>query len=189
MIGNVSIDNNSLDISLENIWRSWYRFRRGKRRTPELERFTYFLERNLFELWQEISIGSYHHGAYRTFIVNDTKRRVISVANIRDRVAHRLLYDYLNKLYDKSFIFDAWSCRKNKGLIAAITRIQGFMKSYQHGFLWRADIRKFFDNVDQDVLRALVRRKIPDVRALNLFDEVITRFPNENAAERERERE
>lgn len=120
--------NESINVSLRNIWRSWLEFRKGKRAGAELHAFQYVLERNLRELHKNLNEGRYRHGGYRKFIVCDNKRREISVASIRDRVVHRLVYDFLEKIYDKIFIFDAWSCRKNKGLLGAINRTNYFLE-------------------------------------------------------------
>lgn len=122
--------NDSIDLSLENTWESWFEFRKGKRATAELHEFQYYLEKNLFELCADLRGGRYAHGDYRRFIVCDNKRREVCVAGIRDRVVHRLIYSFLEGIYDKTFIYDAWSCRKGKGLLGAIDRISGFLRSF-----------------------------------------------------------
>jgi RNA-directed DNA polymerase len=165
--------NYPFDTSLPKIWSSWYAFVKGKNRTPELEEFTFNLESNLSRLQKEIESGAYKHGAYRTFTVFENKRREISVATIRDRVVHRLLYDYLVDIYDKTFIFDAWSCRKNKGLLDCILRAQAFLHHNPKSYVWRADIKKFFDNIDRDVLLNILKPKVTDKKALSLLSEVI----------------
>jgi hypothetical protein len=125
----------SIDLGLENIWRSWFTFKRGKNFTADMHAFQYHLERNLYELFKGLNSGDYRHGDHSKFIVCDNKRREISVARIRDRVVHRLIYDYLNGIYDKTFIFDAWSCRLNKGLLGAIERTQTFLRCYPRGYI------------------------------------------------------
>lgn len=105
---------------------------------------------------------------------------------MRDRVVHRLLYEYLVRTYDKTFIYDAWSCRKGKGLIGAIERTQYLLKKYPRSFVWRADIVKFFDNVDHAILESTLSRKIADKTATRLLHEVISSFGT-RARERERE--
>jgi retron-type reverse transcriptase len=118
----------SIDLSLKNIWKCWFAFRAGKRATLEMHDFQYHLEKNLYKLFLDLNNGRYRHGGYKKFIVCDNKRREISVASVRDRVVHRLIYDYLEKIYDKTFIYDAWSCRKEKGLLGAIERTQEFLR-------------------------------------------------------------
>jgi len=110
------------------------------------------------------------------FILTYNKTREISVASVRDRIVHRLLYDYLVEIFDKTFIFDAWSCRKGKGLIGAIDRAQEFIRKYPHGFAWRADIKKFFDNVNHEILFQILTRKIQNKTTLNVLKTVIDSF-------------
>ncbi len=69
--------NSSINLSLSNIWRSWFKFRKGKRKTKELEYLTYYLEQNLQALHFDLNVGGYKHGGYKKFIVTDSKRREI----------------------------------------------------------------------------------------------------------------
>jgi RNA-directed DNA polymerase len=166
-----------IDLSLGNIWHSWFAFRKGKRATQEMHVFQYDLERNLRELYEELKDGAYYHGDYTHFTVCDNKRRRIAVAGIRDRVVHRLIYDYLVPIHDKGFIYDAWSCRKGKGLLACIERTQKFLTAHSHSYVWRADIRKFFDSVNHKVLLKILARRVHEPKASWLIREVIRSFP------------
>lgn len=176
----------SIDLSLANIWKSWYKFRRSKRKTKELEYFQYFLEKNLSQLYLDLNRGEYKHGDYKNFTVVDNKRRDISVATVKDRVIHRLLYEYLVKIYDETFIYDAWSCRKDKGLIGAIERTRKFLQKYPDSFIWRSDIKKFFDNVDHQTLIKLLLLKVTDDKAITVLKEIISSY-SVSGAIRERE--
>jgi RNA-directed DNA polymerase len=162
-----------IDLGVSNLWYVWRKFRKGKRRSSELEEFSYYLENNLFCLVDELNNDSYRHGGYRVFYVTDNKKRRIAVASIRDRVVHRLLYEYLVPIYNPTFISDVWSCRKKKGLFGAIERTQKLLHQYPESFVWRSDVVKFFDNVDQEVLFELLRKRISDDRALCILREVI----------------
>ena len=153
-----------------------------------MDYFGYYLEQNLVNLHFDLNFGRYKHGGYKKFFVTDNKRRQISVASVRDRVVHRLLYEYLNKIYDKTFVYDAWSCRKNKGLLGAIERTQKFLNKYANSFAWRADIKKFFDNVDQQILLEILSLRIKDNETMNILRKVIASY-SAPIRERERERE
>lgn len=163
-------------MSLENIWRTWFIFRKGKNPTPELHEFQYHLEMNLMKIFRDLKNQTYHHGAYRKFIVSDNKRREISVAGVRDRLIHRLIYDHLVALVDKTFIFDAWSCRAEKGLLGAIKRAQSFLKSYSGGFVWRGDVQKFFESVHHETLLKILSLKVKNAATLHLLKEIINSF-------------
>lgn len=166
--------------------KSWRLFRQGKIASRETIEFEYFLEDNLGWLQADLASGSYRHGGYRQFEVTDNKRRIIKVAAIRDRVVHRLIYEYLKPIFDQTFIYDAWSCRKGKGLIGAIKRTQEFLRQKPAGFVWRSDVKKFFDNVDREILFGLIARKIVDYKAIGIIKEIIF---SEAIPMRERERE
>jgi len=170
-------NDNSIDLSLRNIWQSWFNFKKGKRMTAKLHAFQFYLEQNLSDLHRDLENGTYRHGGYRKFTVCDNKLREIACAGVRDRVVHRLLYDCLVPIFDKAFIYDAWSCRKDKGLMGAIERAQTFLKKNPLAYVWRADIRKFFDSADQEVLMRFIERRITDPKAVRLIQEVISSFP------------
>lgn len=153
--------------------------------TIELHTYQFYLEKNLSDLQCDLESGRYNHGSYRKFTVCDNKKREISVSGIRDRVVHHMLYDYLVPVFDKTFIYDAWSCRKGKGLLTCIERTQKFLNANPHSFVWRADISKFFDSVDQKILLKLIGKRIHAPKALRIICEVIFSFRRKK---RERER-
>ena len=168
--------NSSIDISLADVWRSFVAFRTGKKPSRAIVEFEYDLLDNIIKLDAELKAGTYKHGPYAHMIVNDNKRRDIAVASVCDRVVHRLLYDYLVTIWDKTFNYDAWSCRQNKGLHGAIDRAQRFMRQYKDGWLWRGDITKLFDSVDKHTMKRLLRRRVNDPTALWLLDEIIDSY-------------
>ena len=174
--------NSSIDISLADVWRSFVAFRTGKKPSRAIVEFEYDLLDNIIKLAAELQTGSYKHSPYAHMIVNDNKRRDIAVASVRDRVVHRLLYDYLVTIWDKTFNYDAWSCRQNKGLHGAIDRAQRFMWQYKDGWLWRGDITKLFDSVDKHTMKRLLRRRVNDPTALWLLDEIIDSYSSFESA-------
>lgn len=169
-------NSDSIDLSLSNLYRSWYAFRKGKRKSSEILSFEYSLEQNLLHLTTSLINGGYKHGDYAHFEISDSKKREIAVAPVRDRVVHRLLYDYFEPIWDKAFIYDAWSCRKGKGLHAATNRTIKFMDKYSNCWVWRADINKFFDSVDQAQLLRLIQRRIHCQTAMQIIQEVLSSY-------------
>ena len=60
------------------------------------------------------------------------------------------------------------SDRKGKGTHLAIRKAQTFCRRYNY-FL-KLDVHKFFDSVDHETLKAILRRKIKDLDMLQLLD-------------------
>ncbi|HET7060003.1 MAG TPA: reverse transcriptase/maturase family protein [Candidatus Saccharimonadales bacterium] len=141
------------------VYCAWQRFRAGKRASQPIDKFAYDIENNLSRLATELADRSYCHGGYERVVLQEKKRRDLAVAGVRDRVAHRLLYDYLNDIYDKSFDPDVWSCRVGKGLHKGLSRTQQLLRQHRRSYIWRADITKFFDSVNHTELLACLERK------------------------------
>lgn len=169
-------NSDSIDISLSGVYKSWYAFRAGKRPSRLIITFEYQLENNLYKLANDIQNNHYQHGSYRHILVQDSKPRRIVVAEVRDRVVHRMLYDHFVPLMDSHFDHDVWSCRKGKGLEEAINRTRSLLVKYPHGWVWRGDVAKFFDSVNHEVLREIVRRYVKDEAALDLLQRVTTSY-------------
>ncbi len=165
---------NCLSTDYSAVYQSWKSFKKGKRPSFAIDEFAYSLETNLAKLSFELGSGSYKHGSYQPVVLYEKKRRDLAVATVRDRVVHRLLYDYLVAIYDKSFDPDVWSCRKGKGLHACLGRTQKLLQKHSSSYVWRADIAKFYDNVDHDTLLDCLQRKIGhDKNALDVLRRVI----------------
>jgi retron-type reverse transcriptase len=168
-------------ISLENLFLAWREFSRGKRNKKDVELFEMALEDNLFQLHKELSSGTYRHGPYVSFYISDPKLRHIHKASVRDRVLHQAMFRVLYPIFDRSFIYDSFSSRINKGTHAGVARLEFFLRKASANFrlpayALKCDIRKFFDSIDQTILRALIARKITDCRTIALIDIVINSF-------------
>ncbi len=168
-------------ILIESLFQAWNEFKKGKRNKKDVQGFERNLEDNLFDLHLKLKNKTYKHGKYKSFYVNDPKRRHIHKACVADRVVHHLLYKYLYEIFDKSFIFDSYSCRLNKGTQRGVKRLAGLVrkvsKNYS-GSCWalKCDIKKFFANVDHKILLELLDRKIQDRDILWLLQEIIASF-------------
>jgi retron-type reverse transcriptase len=164
------------------VYRAWQRFRKGKRPSRAIDEFAYNLEANIADLAADLTDRSYRHGDYQKIIVHEKKRRDLAVAGVRDRVVHRLLYDYLVDVYDKSFDPDVWSCRAGKGLHECLSRTQQLLRKYPDNYIWRADIRKFFDSVDHKRLSGCLERMLcEDDPALWICEEVNASYYSSSA--------
>ena len=168
--------NSSIDLSVTNVWRAWRAFRRAKKPSRAILLFEATLELNLLRLCRDLNNDSYAHGGYDHKIVNEKKRRDIAVAGVADRVVHRLLYDYLVPLVDKRFDYDVWSCREGKGLHQALQRVQKLLVKHPTAWIWRADIRKFFDSVPHDRLLEVIGRTLDCESAKKLLEIVVVSY-------------
>lgn len=165
---------------------AWTEFRKGKRSKLDVQTFELHLEDNIFALHEELKRGTYRHGGYHQFRISDPKPRLISKASVRDRLLHHAIYRILYPAFDKTFVFDSYSCRKNKGTHKAFFRLVEIARKVSKNYTcscWalKLDIRKFFDSVDHEVLMGLLAERIEDQRLLALLKDIISSFPTRHA--------
>ena len=158
-------------IGFTNLLRAASNASRGKRHLANVARFRFRLEDDLIQLQDELKSKTYQPGQYRTFEIFEPKRRTISAAPFRDRVVHHALCNVLEPVFEKSFVFDSYACRKRKGTHAAVDRAQQFAR--RNPFVLKCDLRKFFPSVDHEILKHVIRRKVKDLSVLWLVDRII----------------
>ena len=158
-------------VSHENLLRAYRNARRGKRGHRRVERFEFRRESELARLREELLAGTYLPGGYRTFMLYDTKARMISAAPFRDRIVHHALCNVLEPIFERSFIHDSYASRKGKGTHAALRRYQQFAR--QNAYVLKCDVRKFFPSIDHQILKDRIARKIKDEDVLALAGSII----------------
>ncbi|HEY4498593.1 MAG TPA: reverse transcriptase/maturase family protein [Candidatus Paceibacterota bacterium] len=168
-------------ISIDNLLESWREFLRDKKRQKEVMEFRVYLMDNLSLLYRELLERTYRHGPYRHVKINDPKPRDIHIAFVRDRLLHHAMYRVLYPYFDRTFIFDSYSCRRGKGTHRGINRFREYARDASHNHartVWvlKCDIRKFFANIDHGILKEILARHIEDVHTLGLLGMIIDSF-------------
>ncbi len=168
-------------ITLENIYEAWKDFSKGKTNKNDVIKFKMNLEDELLKLYSDLKNKRYKHGAYSSFIVNEPKQRVINKALVRDRVVHRLLYNYLLSRFNRTWLDCSYSCRPGFGQHLAIEKARlGIMKfsgNYsRESWVIKCDIKKFFDNIDQNILYSLICEKVDDGDIRRIIKEILESY-------------
>ena len=173
-------------VSVESLFLSWMQFRRGKRNRKDVQIFERHLEKNIFDLHFDLSAGTYQHGEYCSFFINDPKVRHIRKATVRDRLVHQSVHNELARIYEPKFIFHSYSCRIAKGTHLAINNLRRMIWKESRNLtsnIWalKCDIRKFYDSVDHLVLLKILRKTVREEWVLSLLKKIINSFHVEGA--------
>ena len=168
-------------ISLENLFLSFYEFKKGKSKKGDVQEFERNLENSLFRLHEELREKKYKHGGYKSFYITDPKLRHIHKAEVSDRIIHHAIYRILYPIYDRKFICDSYSCRIDKGTHRAVNRLEYFGRkvSKNHtsgGYVLKCDVRKFFDSIDHNILMETIKDRINDNDLIWLLTTIIKSF-------------
>jgi hypothetical protein len=89
-------------VSFENLWQAYLAARRGKRARPAVAAYELDADTRLLRLQERLEDGSYQPGAYRTFVVREWKRRVVSAAPFEDRIVHHALCKVIEPIWRRA---------------------------------------------------------------------------------------
>ena len=136
---------------------------------------------NIISLHQDLNNHTYKHGEYQAFSINDPKTRSIHKAPVRDRLLHHAMHRILYPFFDRTFVSDSFSCRVNKGTHKALNRFRSFFRKVSKNntktcWVLKCDIKKFFENIDHQILLAILRKYIFDKSIIGLLERIIRSF-------------
>jgi len=168
-------------ISVENLLEAWKEFERRKKGRRDVQEFSFHLMDNIFSLHRDLLHHTYRHGGYQAFKINDPKPRDIHKASVRDRLVHHAIYRILYPFFEKTFIADSYSCRNGKGTHKAINRFRKFARRVGKNntktcWVLKCDIRKFFANINHEILLNILHEYIPDGNVVWLMENIIGSF-------------
>ena len=168
-------------ISIENLLEAWREFVYGKRSRKDVQEFELHLMSNIISFHNDLVSKTYRHSPYEAFNISDPKLRNIHKAQVRDRLLHHALYRTLYPFFDKVFIADSYSCRRDKGTHRAMNRFRIFVYQVSNSHtktVWvlKCDIKKFFAFIDQKVLIKILEQYIPDRDIIWLLSQIIESF-------------
>lgn len=167
----------------DNLLSAAYSCRKGKAKASATLIFFDNLEENIIQLQNELMWDMYQMSLYYHFYVFEPKRRLISAPHFRDRVVHRAIYNIIEPLFNKGFIFDSYACRKNKGTHKGADRAQHFIRNVEHkygkAYALKADIKRYFSSIDHLILKNILRAKIRCKRLIALLEYIIDNSPSD----------
>lgn len=170
-------------VDVENLFRCWNEFKRGKLKKRDVMEYERYLEDNIFNLHEALKLRTYRHQPYTTFHINDPKHRIISKATVTDRLVHHAVFDELYRIFDPLFTYHSYASRLNRGTHLAVQNLSKTLRKVSrnytgHAYVLKCDIKKFFHSVDHHKLLELIQYRIKNTQFLWLIEEVLSSFPN-----------
>lgn len=164
--------------SYENLELAYKKARKHKTTKDYVIEFEMDLESNLSLLRSELLLHSYQPRPLVNFTVRDPKTRKISKSDFRDRVVHHALCNVIEPIFDKAFICDSYANRKGKGSLKALQRFDYFKRKASRNnlvscYILKADIKKYFESVNHNVLLMTIKKKIKDNKVIWLINKIL----------------
>ena len=129
------------------------------------------LERNLADLHDRL-----HRGAYRAQPVRrryipkpDGRQRPLGIAALEDKTVQAAVAEVLNAIYEEDFLGFSYGFRPGRSQHDALDALWVAVMRRKVSHILDADLRAFFDSVDQAKLVHLLEHRIGDRRVLRLI--------------------
>lgn len=158
----------------DNLRLAFWKARKGKSWSKPVKAYRADLDANLMLLREQLLSGKVQVGRYHFFKIWDPKERQICAPSFAEQVLHHALMNVCHDRLEKIQVFDSYACRKGKGTYAALEGSKYYTRRYKY-FL-KLDVKKFFDTIHHNVLKAQLARLFRDQEVLNIFFRIIDSY-------------
>lgn len=155
-----------IPITKEMVWRAYKKVRSNKGAAgidnQTIEQYKEHLRDNLYELWNNLSSGSYFPVAVLEVEIPKTKRgrRKLGIPTISDRIAQQVIKDYLEPKLDKEFSEHSYGYRPLKNTHQAVEQVK--KNVLDNAWVLDMDISKFFDSMSHEKLLKALERHVSE---------------------------
>lgn len=160
---------------IETLRYAYQMSRKGKGHYTAVKRFERNVEQNLQDIQQSLINKTFKTGIYKTEdrIEGGKMRRIYKLPYSPDRIVQHALMAVVGPIIRRSLIRDTFQSLPQRGTADARRRVQRYVKQNKPSYALKLDIRKYYPSVNNDRLKAMVRRKIKCADTLWLIDDIL----------------
>lgn len=162
--------------SLDNILEAHNHAKKGKRHYSEVQTVNtnpeYYakLIRNML-INHEYRVGEYD--IFKRIVDSGKERDIYRLDYYPHRIIHHAILQIMEPIWVKSMISQSYCCIKGRGIHKALIKLKKDLFIDKPAYCLKLDIKKFYPNIDNNILKNIVRLKIKDKHVLWLLDEII----------------
>lgn len=147
---------------------------KGKRPTEDRKRFIENRQAFLDDLEKSLINETYEFGAMYDFTVYEPKKRVIHCPSFYpDRILHHAVMNVTLPIFMSKFTADTYGSIKGRGVKLAGEKLSKALRNNPDSYFLQVDMKSFYQSIDHDVAKGLLRRIIKCKKTLKLFDAII----------------
>lgn len=142
------------------------------------EKFYLYYSEHIINIKNRLESKNINLGKYNIFLITDPKCRVIMSQSIEDKIINHLIAEYLLvRVFENKYIDSMCATRINKGSGYASKLMKKYLNEiklkYNNFYILKLDIKKYFYNIDHNILKKILKSNIKDKDALNILFKVI----------------
>jgi hypothetical protein len=126
--------------------------------------------------------NTYNVSEYKISIINDKgkDRELMKLPYFPDRIIQWAILLQIEDIFMETFCNHTCASIKNRGINKASKLLNSYLKDRENTkYCLKIDVKKFYPNVNHDILKMLIRKKFKDRELLALLDRIIDSYPNE----------
>ena len=162
--------------SLENLNLADKNARKNKTHSYGVLRHDKHRESNILKLQEDLLNNQYKTSKYDIFKIYEPKERdIYRLPYYPDRILHHAIMNILEPIWVSIFTKNTYNCIKHRGIHCLLKHLKYDLKNNINDtkYCLKIDIKKFYPSIDHPVLKEIIRKKIKDIKLLNLLDEII----------------
>lgn len=150
---------------------------KGKRLNSKERRFVENRVALLDRLEDSLKNENYQFGFYYSFFVFEPKGRKIDYPNTYpDKILHNCLTNIIGPILQEKFTADTYGSIKGRGIKSAADKLKPALRDNPDWYYVQIDVRHYYQSIDHDILKGLLRRIIKCQPTLRLIDALIDSF-------------
>lgn len=171
--------NNLYDnmISYSNILLVFNRVKSKCHNKNKLMKFIRYKNCNLMDILIKLKNGNYKFSNYHIFLIHEKKYRIIMSENISDKIVNQMISYFIILPSFKCLIDENIATRINKGSSYGYKLFEKYVYSIGTNkdiYVLRIDIKKYFYNINHNLLYDMLERRIKDKKSLNILKDILS---------------
>ena len=160
---------------IENIKLAIKHSQKGKKSSKQIIEFNKNYDTNLIKLQELLISKTYIISEYKTKIIKDKNkiRELKILPYFPDRIIQHCILQIISSILLKTIPTNTYSAIKNRGIHKCLYDIEKIINNYD--YCLKIDIKKYYDNIDNEILKSFLLKKFKDKDLLDLLFHIINK--------------
>ena len=164
--------------NLDNIELAFKEVKRNTRNERRVVNMKQYKSYYITTVYNIVTTNSYEVGPYNKFIIHEPKEMLIVSQGVIDKIINHLVARYILYPAILPCLLDTnVASRKGLGTAAGLKIAQEYRRickvKYGTYYILKCDIAKFFNNINHNILKQKVRRRIKEKKSLDIINRII----------------